>query len=144
MSIWLMLYYKVGKKIEDAPAKFNYHKNEPDDHQYYYEPGQGPLVDLLMEKESLPKVLDAEVLSKVKYMIRDEGKHDTKAMLAFATEFKKQLEVRGDQVLTDMGYDLEWRNTRSKDILLEDLGNLIEFCEFGIKNKIKEFRHVFQ
>jgi hypothetical protein len=77
-------------------------------------------------------------------MIRDEGKHDTKAMLTFATEFKKQLEARGDQVLTDMGYDLEWRNTRSKDILLEDLGNLIEFCEFGIKNKIKEFRHVFQ
>jgi hypothetical protein len=147
MSICLSLHYTVDKELQSQPEERENSLSYEDD-QYTFDIGCGmslpPLGELLTIKEHLQKGLEPELLAKVKFISRTEGKHDPKIMLALAVAIKDKLDQKGDNFITEIGLEPDWRTVKTRDKLQSQLEDFITFCEFGIKNKLKQFNHIYQ
>lgn len=147
MSVCLDLQYELKKEIQDLPVVIE-SRLSYDSSFYSFHVGCGmtpsPLTRLLIDERHLNQGLGAERITGVKFIKRSMGKHDAKTMLAIAIAVKDRLEKEGDEFLKTMGLELNFHEDKSRDVLKEQLEDLILFCEFGIKNKLKEYKHWFQ
>ena len=147
MSVCLSLHYSIDKELQSQPEEKKDSLSYADD-QYTFDVGCGlspsPLAALLILKEHLQKGLEPELLAKVKFISRTTGKHDPKVMHALAVTIKDKLDQKGDDFITEIGFDPDWRTLKTRDKLQSQLEDFITFCEFGIKNKLKQYNHIYQ
>jgi len=147
MSVCLDFYFPIKKEIQDLPVEREYRLSYDTD-QYNFHLGCGigssPLAALLIYEKHLEKGLSPEHIAGVKFIRRQTGKHNTKEMLALAYIIKDRLEKEGDNLLRTMGLELNYGPFKTRDVLQEQLEDFIIFCEFGMKNKLKEYKHLYQ
>ena len=148
MSIWLVLRYVIKKELQSPPflSENLLYEKQPgrQRYEYRYEIGQGPLVDFLTEKNYLKKAFEPNELTEVDFMDEEIGEHDTKTMYNVAIKIKEALDKNSEAFIKKVGYDSTWRSGNTRDILDAQLREFIIFCEFGLKNNIKEYEHYFQ